>query len=199
MAKYGPIPKPVHERFWPKVNKNGPIPTTNPDLGPCWLWTANTNGKYGLLGSTKNRDRSDYAHRISWEMHYGPIPDGMCVCHHCDTPLCVRPDHLFLGTTQDNLADCGKKGRRRGRLSPPEAQRETWKKERAAEQKLRDDKRALPWAQSLCNNTLSPDNVRAIRARVDCGESPSAVSKDFGVTPATVTRIGNRTRWATLI
>ena len=58
-----------------------------------------------------------YAHRVSWELHYGPIPAGRQVLHHCDTTQCVRPAHLFLGTQADNVADMIRKGRR-GRTGP---------------------------------------------------------------------------------
>lgn len=74
----------------------------------CWIWTSQQKGAYGVV---KIDRRVRKVHRMSWEVHYGPIPDGVFVCHHCDVPLCVRPDHLFLGTHSDNMKDCAKKGR----------------------------------------------------------------------------------------
>jgi hypothetical protein len=90
------------KRFWDKVVKTD----------TCWVWTASVNGKgYGSFGYG---GRVQLAHRVSWQMHCGPIPPGLCVCHACDNPSCVRPDHLFLGTIKDNNRDRDRKGR--GRL-----------------------------------------------------------------------------------
>lgn len=76
----------------------------------CWIWTGfvKPNG-YGTL--TVNR-KPAYAHRAAYAVFRGPIPDGMCVCHHCDVRSCINPDHLFLGTQKENLQDMDAKGRR---------------------------------------------------------------------------------------
>lgn len=75
----------------------------------CWIWTAyslpNGYGRFGLNGKT------ELAHRAAYMLYKGRIPEGMCVCHTCDTPACVNPDHLFLGTHVDNMQDCKSKGR----------------------------------------------------------------------------------------
>lgn len=80
-------------------------------LTGCWLWTGAMQHGYGKIRVVMKDVR---AHRASWEIHNGPIPDGMCVLHKCDTPLCVNPAHLFLGTQQENIADKQSKGRTGG-------------------------------------------------------------------------------------
>lgn len=76
----------------------------------CWLWTACTGTTgYGQIGVSAGRPAR--AHRVAWELHRGPIPEGLCVLHRCDVRHCVNPDHLFLGTQMDNIADREAKGR----------------------------------------------------------------------------------------
>jgi hypothetical protein len=78
----------------------------------CWLWTGSINTKtgYGLKNFT---DRVVSAHRYSWEIHHGKIPDGLCVCHACDVKICVSPAHLWLGTHKENSQDASRKKRLR--------------------------------------------------------------------------------------
>lgn len=93
--------QPIEERFWSHViiNDNG-----------CWEWAASFRGQYGKI---KIKGKHYSSHRISFYLENGYLPEHMLVCHKCDNPKCVRPDHLFLGTHKDNSQDMVSKGRRR--------------------------------------------------------------------------------------
>lgn len=95
----GSKPQDPVERFWKKVKKSE----------GCWEWLAVVSSRgYGTFSLNY---KSVSAHRYSYQLHFGEIPDGLLVCHTCDNPRCVNPDHLFLGTSLDNNHDMIKKGR----------------------------------------------------------------------------------------
>lgn len=92
----------TEERFWARVVKT--------DDG-CWGWTGSRSGSKAMYPVIAVDRRNAYAHRFSYVLHHGPIPDGMVVMHKCDNPPCTNPDHLVLGTPQDNIDDKVAKGR----------------------------------------------------------------------------------------
>lgn len=108
-----PTPGTLRERF-------DALWMPEPNTG-CWLWIGRQPyGRYGYFsvrgnemqgGVSVTRYKDRLAHRLAYELHRGPIPDGMYVCHTCDVPECVNPDHMFLGTQFENMRDCSKKGR----------------------------------------------------------------------------------------
>ena len=91
------------KRFWFWVKK------TN----TCWLWIGSRDSRgYGIISrGAQTGKRLERSHRASWIIHFGPVPESICVLHRCDTPACVNPSHLFLGTLSDNSRDMVSKGR----------------------------------------------------------------------------------------
>lgn len=87
--------KTMEDRFWEKVKT----------AGACWLWQGSLSGSLGYGQFRVDSETVDFAHRVSWRMAHGPIPDELLVLHRCDVPRCVRPEHLYLGTSADNMAD----------------------------------------------------------------------------------------------
>lgn len=94
--------KPLKERFFSKVRKS---------KDGCWEWIGAKSRGYGQILAF---GKVQMAPRVSYVIHLGKIPDGLLVCHKCDNPSCVNPDHLFLGTDSDNTSDCVRKGRHKG-------------------------------------------------------------------------------------
>lgn len=154
----------LQERFWAKVNKGSEQ--------NCWFWTASRDPKgYGQIKDTR-LDKTLKAHRVSWQLHYGPIPDGMCICHYCDKPTCVNPAHLFVGTNQENTADRDRKGRqsngnRKGELNG--------------------------------TNKLTNASVKAIRARyAQGGITQQALAREYNVHQPLISMVVNHKRWGHL-
>jgi hypothetical protein len=175
------------ELFWMKVNFAGPLPELYPELGPCWLWKAGKNewgyGIYAVNGRPKK------AHRHSYEMTYGLIPDGLLVCHVCDRPACVNPRHFRLGTNQDNMHDMIRKGRavHEGH-SYGDAH---WTHERPGASPIIGAKgEANPGAK------LTEDDVRRIRHRYAAGDvSQLALAAEFGVSQYVILSCVKRRTW----
>lgn len=138
----------------------------------CWHWEGavqeNGYGRFNADGKPTG------AHRAAYSLFIGEIPSGADVCHACDNRRCVRPDHLFVGSRSDNMADALKKGR----LSRGE------KHAHAVLNGVR-----IPAAK------LSPDHVRTISARLTAGHKPSAIAEDFGVTQHAIIAIQRGRTW----
>lgn len=156
--------RPLSERFWESVNRNGPI---HPVMGTaCWLWTGHKKPRgYGFLGTSAGHR---YAHRLSYEIHHGVIPDNLCVCHRCDNRLCVNPQHLFIGTHAENMHDMAMKGR-------------------ANKDVLRGERHP--------NTRLTEQQVRDIRWRFFVGEPPTHLAVEYKVTKSQIYKIVKGRAW----
>ncbi len=154
----------IAQRFWPKVSVTADT--------ACWLWTGafSSNG----YGSIRIKQKGHNTHRIAWELMFGPIPAGMFVCHRCDVRGCVRPDHLFLGTSIDNIRDMMRKGR---------------------------DYRGIPKRGSdVRTSKLTEDHVRIIKARLKdapYGMQPT-IARHYGVSTTVINNIANGKAWSWL-
>lgn len=136
------------DRFWANVDKSG----------ECWIWTGLTTREgYGLAYLHGRHYR---AHRVADELTNGPIPDGVVICHRCDNPACVHPEHLFRGTQADNLDDMRAKGRDR-----------------------------YAYGEDASNVKLTGQQVDAIREMRSSGKLHREIAEAFGVSTATVGRI----------
>lgn len=146
--------EPPERRFLRFADKSG-------GAAACWPWTGSKapNG-YGQFDKI-------IAHRFSWTLVHGDIPEGLCICHRCDNRGCVNPAHLFLDTQQNNIRDCVSKGRHGTRTHPAKFARGGWRE-------------------------LTVDQVKTIRTD---SRSYRALAAVFGVAPETISNIKRRLTW----
>lgn len=158
---------PAELYFWRNVATGSSI--------ECWEWTAGTSGNgYGVTRSLTEDGKQEYAHRVSWQLHFGPIPDDRIVCHHCDNPPCVNPKHLYLGTISDNAIDMTARGRRYN---------------------------CGKHTRGECSNAgkLTTSQVLEIRQGADTGEfTITQLAAKYGVSATTIKNIKYRHAWAWL-
>jgi hypothetical protein len=134
-------------------------------LTRCWVWIAGrTKAGYGVFRRFPGSRRPSYAHRLSWAIANGHEPIGQ-VLHHCDNPSCVNPEHLYVGTQQDNVNDMLSRGR------------------------------ARVVGGANWNAKLTVTIVREIRSRRASGESYSAIARSYGLPRKTVSNAGNGKKW----
>lgn len=147
---------PLADRFWPKVDKRG--------SDECWPWRgAKSKSGYGIVRVGGKRRR---VHRLAYAFVNGPIPEGMHVLHRCDNPPCCNPNHLFLGTHAENMADMAKKGRQRG-----------------------------PKGENHHKAKLTTADVRTIREWYPAGWTQRNLAAAFGVSQTIIGRIVRRDIW----
>lgn len=145
----------IFQRFYSKVEAN--------TLFDCWIWKGSVRGQYGEILFCGHKES---AHRVSWILQNGEIPDGLCVLHRCDNPLCVNPSHLFLGTQRANMRDKVAKGRAN-----------------------------TPKGVACKNSKLTDDDVREIRKLIDAGYTHRYIGQMFGISNVAVSYIRNKRTW----
>lgn len=154
-----PFKKTLVDRFWPRVNKSG--------NNGCWEWMGcRTGAGYGQIGAQGTREIL-YTHRVSWELHNGPIPKGLFVLHRCDNPSCCNPAHLFAGTHLENMQDCHAKGRSVHFTHP----------------------NSFPIGEKAALSKLSDADSFAMIALVKSGVPRATAAKKYGVTVSLISKI----------
>lgn len=150
----------------------------------CWLWTAYRNARgYGVVGFNR---KIHLAHRVCYSLKHGAIPPGLFVCHRCDNPPCVNPDHMFLGTQKDNMADCSSKGRINSKIGD-----RLWAK---------INPERVPRGENNQQAKLTTNKVLKIRELYMSGNiSQRQLAKDFGVSKGTIYYVVKGLVWAHIL
>lgn len=153
----------LQRRFWNKVSKSG---------NGCWEWIgAKKESGHGVIGIGTRKNGLIRVHRLSYIIHYGPISRKIKVCHTCDNPPCVKPDHLFLGTQLDNVRDCIAKGRH---VYPPYVS-----------------------GENVGNHKLFKEDIPRIREYAQNGMTHKNIASIFSVSRANISYIIRGNTWRT--
>lgn len=192
-VKYSKTPSLDPARFWPKVARGD----------GCWLWDGPMHGKTGYGQFNCDGSRC-FAHRAAWILTHGPIPPGMFICHRCDTPRCVRPDHLFLGTQSDNMRDMHSKGRSVFQKHPEKLRRGDNHPARIDSSYLprgdRHHARLHPGAVARGERSghakVTEEQVREMRRRHADRVGLGSLAREYGMSKSSVWAIIKRKSWA---
>lgn len=167
----------TEQDFWKHVNKR--------NADECWIWTGRlTDCGYGRVGYHRKQWK---AHRLAWALTYGSIENGMGVLHKCDNPPCCNPNHLFIGTQIDNMADSARKGRhpRNATHYLPSGDRH--------HSRLHPE--VMARGEHNGSAVLTEEKVRQIRQRRERGETMSSLARAFGVAKGNIIFIVHRQTW----
>ena len=177
---------PLHERFWAKVKRGGP--------DDCWIWIGSRlkSGGYGQISAGRRGQPPLRAHCLSWQFSYGEIPRGLCVLHRCDNPPCVNPEHLFLGTRDDNAKDMAAKGRSGAHQHPDRLSR-------GDGNGLRKHPESVLRGSRAANAKLNEECIKVIRYMKTKSVSNERLAKVYRISETTVARIVNLQSWAHVV
>jgi hypothetical protein len=212
VMKYGDVGPAGSHRAAPVADAEDFFSRTT-ERGGCLEWSGVTDASgYGRCGD------SILAHRMAWEFTHGPIPAGLHVCHHCDNPPCVNPEHLFVGTHQDNMRDRDAKGRQpRGeRMGGARLTADAVRHIRStdepgillaefygvAQETISSARHWRSWRHiGECppaiarQKRLREEDVVAIRRRLSAGERQLALAEEYGVTQPSISNIATGSTW----